>query len=243
MLKHIARLSLAIVTLTTCEFAAVTPTQTFTLGQTPESFNRAFSFAQFNPALGTLTGIHFALAGTETSNTTVTNNGSTSGSFTYTSIADIYITDASGNVVYDETFPTTTRTATIPGRGSQTFTGVTASSSADTEFTGANPANFSLTTNTGNGIPDNPISATSFIGTGAVSLFFNGDNVSGCPTATCSDSSGTGGGTVSLYYIYSSVPVTTPTPEPNTMVFLSLALVGFGSSRMRRRYTSSRVPA
>lgn len=225
--------------------ASVTATQSFTVAQTPEPFSQPFSFSQFNTNLGTLTGIHFTMTGTESSTATVTNIGTSSGTFSYISQADLFITDLSG-IVYSEVFPTFTQMFTLDAGASRTFTGVTASSSGEVDYTGNsdNSTTFTLAMNSENGSPADPIDVSPFLGSGAVSLFFEGDNNSSCPggqqPSRCSSVSGTGGGAVSLYYSY--VPAaTTSTPEPATFLLLGSALGCWAllESRRQKVVTSS----
>ncbi len=233
-MNKVFKLSLAALSLSSCAFAANTVTQTFTLGQTNESFSQAFAFSQFNATLGNLTSIHFTINGSEVGNATVTNGNTKSGTYTYNNQADLYVTSPLG-VVYNETLPGTNQSATIGAGASKNFTGVSASSTADAEYTGSGVGTFTLTTYTGNGAAAATISSATFIGPGTVNFFLNGDNVSGCSGASVSCSTtGTGGGTVSLFYDYTPAVVNN-TPEPATMGLLGSALIGLGFLKIRRK--------
>lgn len=213
-------------------FAAQTAPQTFILAPLTEPFQSAFSFSQFNPTFGTLTGIEFSMATSESGSATVTNATGSAGSYSYMSQSDLFVTDSLGNIFFNEALPTAaTQTGSQPPNSSRNLT-ASATASAQTIFNGIGAGPYTLSSYTGTGSPSNPIDSTPFIGTGTVSLIFDGLDSSTCTgtNVTCATAA-SGGGTVTLIYDYT--PATTATPEPATVGLLGVALLALGLPKFR----------
>lgn len=217
-------LLLATTFLAVTAYASQTPPQTFTLAPLTEQFQSPFTFSQFNPALGTLTGIEFSMSTSDTGSATVTNTSGSAGSYSYTNQSDLFISDLPNNNFYNEALPTApTQTGSQLPNSFQNLT-ARATASAQTVFNGTGAGPFTLSSYNGFGSPSNPIDSTVFIGTGTVPLIFNGLDSSTCTGTNISCSTtASGGGTVTLIYDYT--PGTATTPEPATLTLLGSALV------------------
>jgi hypothetical protein len=223
---------LATVCFAACAFASQTVPQTYTLAPLTEPFQNQFTFSQFNPALGTLTGIEFFMSTSDTGSATVTNGTGSAGSYSYMNQSDLFISDLADTIFYNEALPTApTQTGSQPSNSSQNLT-ASAAANASAIFNGSGAGPFTLSSYNGTGSPSSPIDSTSFIGTGNMSLIFSGNDSSSCTgtNITCATTA-SGGGSVTLTYDYT--PATTNTPEPSTLGLLGSALLTLVYRRFR----------
>jgi PEP-CTERM motif len=187
--------------------SAATITQTLTFGPTLTNWAHTFSFAGFNPALGTLTKVSDTITENLAGSTVITNTGSGSATFS------AHLTD-----VALKTFPGLTTTSTSVSTGgtgtlaSGASTGVLpltgTSSGSATTMSGL--ASFEATTVLADATDDGSLSLTSSTGN-ATAVFTD--------TGTVTDK---------LVYTYF-------TPEPGTLALIGTALAGFGWARRRKR--------
>ena len=214
---------------------AATLPQTFVFAQTAESFTQIVNLAQFDPSLGTLTGINVQIQGSSTSSATVTNTTGAR-SVTFTSSADLFLADAVlPALVYGEALPATIGTA-VASPGSTNNFNLSAQQTSNTTYIPFSGTVFQGTAD--NGSPTALISSTPFVGTGIYVLNFDGDDTSSCgPVGSgCTINSKTGGGTVRVTYVYtpSSVMIT---PEPATFGLCGLFAAGLPILARKARKT------
>ncbi len=189
--------------------SAGTVTQTLTFGPTATNFSHTFSFAGFNPALGTLVKVTDTITETLSGTVDVTNTGSSTATFT--------------------AFLTNTAKKTFPGL-------VVSSISVSNAATGSLGAGDSSGTLTLTGTSTNSGSTTSGLAAylvtpllvvatdkGALSL----SSSTGDATAAFTDT-----GTITDVLVYT---FTTKIPEPGALVLLGGGLTFLGFTRWRKR--------
>ena len=222
-MKTAAYLLTSLAILCGSSYAALLP-QTFVFAQTAESFTQLVNLAQFDPSLGTLTGINVQIQGSSVSSATVTNTTGAR-STTFTSSADLFLVDATlPALVYGEALPAVIATSVSAPGGATNFS-LTAQKTSNTTYVPFSGTVFQGTAD--NGSPTPLISTTPFIGTGIYLLNFDGDDTSSCgPVGSgCTINSKTGGGTVTVTYVYNPSSVVVA-PEPATFALCGLFAAG-----------------
>jgi hypothetical protein len=181
-------------------------------------FSYTLPVQQFNPSLGTLTGVTLSVDATVTGYIQIVNIGSTSYTFT-NATASVPVT-VTGPGVPTPTSVSTTATATLASGtaapGLNSYAGVTASS------TGLTPVAMSAWgMYTGTGTFDGTIASTATGGT------FSGTGGPGSQGKLFFGGTATAGGTIDVTYTYISAVV----PEPNSMALLGIGMAGFFTYR------------
>ena len=194
--------------------ADTTPLATYSTGTLTTDFDVAFAVAQFNPTLGTLTGVNATWAWRQDTSGSLTNTSATSQTFRFSAS---YFTELAGPGVSDfgqGNFYSNLALTLAPG-ASATLTPQSATGGGAVSFT-----NLAAFTGTGTtAVNCLTLDGTSFAG--------GGNNIATnlVTTGSCS---------LSLEYVYTAAPVTT-VPEPTSLALVGLALAGAGLVARRRK--------
>lgn len=189
--------------------SAATVTQTLTFGPQTTAWKHTFSFAPFNPALGTLVKVADTITENLSGSINVTNDGSSSATFT------AFLTDTA-----NKTFGGLT---TLSKSISNTVTGTLApgATTGDLPLTGTSTGSGTTTSGLA-GFETGPVIA---VGTDVGALSFVSDT--GNATSIFHD---TGEIVDKLVYTYAAT-----VPEPGTLALIGSALAGLAMFRRRKR--------
>jgi hypothetical protein len=218
------RIGLTAVVIVACAGAAsaATMTQTLSFGPSSTSFSHDFVFNQFNPALGTLTGVTDTLTENLSASTTVTNTGTSAGEFQWLAISNHAEKNFNGLPLLNAT-SVETLSGNIAAGATEMFSGTTSSSS------------------TASGLFGGKFIGTDTITGSSVDDVNMGGFSPGCVFTTCTSSSSSVTGEITDELVYTYTPAAVP--EPSSLALLGSTLFGFGIFRRRRRGGRSRGSA
>jgi len=219
---------------TPCSAGTCTYTGSTGLLLLPQFAPAAGTYSQFDPSLGTLTGISLSVTAGLSTSGTVQNTGAAAASFQYsvTAVVSSIGTDPLSTTIFTgnagQGFTVTTAAA------QQTFINLAAGASAPF---GTGAGNLNPYTETGSAtLAVSSANFSPFIATGTPNIYSMDVSMLGSFTALGAanvNSSLTTDGSESWTLTYTYTPA--PVPEPATMALLVTGLIGLGTARWRKR--------
>jgi hypothetical protein len=195
--------------------SVITSSSSLSLAMAP--FSESFTLAQFDPSLGTLTGVELSVGANSLANVEVYNPGSTTGNFTNAYATLVVTTTTAGSYMVTETLTAIQPSGSVAPGSFSGYSGLTATDSGSIDI----PASaWSLYEGTGTVSPTFVSQSNGqFGGTTADHLFFGG--------------SAEAGGTATITYTYDPTP--TAVSEPRSLALLGTGLLALGIVVKRRR--------
>jgi hypothetical protein len=184
-------------------------------GPSPTDWITTFVFNQFDPSMGTLTGVTITETLTNSDGGTVTNGGTQTATFTVTETIDGFL------IVPD-------------GGGTDTLDSKASSNQKFTGLASGGTATYGPFTSVGTTASDSPVDVTPYIGLGTITFNANtmsGENILGAGnihTAINSEAADS----VTVTYTFDPAAAT---PEPGPMILIGSGLLGVGCLRRRKR--------